>query len=142
MTEDNLMELFSGQITRIAKQEIDHGKIYYNLKLTNYKIGDSEFDVFFGMSAVDNKLRQVRLTCNSALPSHFSQFEQLLIDKYGQPQSKETLQGIANSYDKIDSWSLPSTKIELTFSYAVGYMGVLNIIYSDQIIRKEKMDKL
>ena len=142
MNEDNLIELFPGQITRIAKQEIDHGKIYCNLKLTNYKIGDTEFDVLFGMSAIDNKLKHVRLVCNSALPLHFSQFEQLLIDKYGQPQSKEALQGIANSYDKIDSWSLPSTKIELTFSYAVGSMGILNIIYSDQILRKEKLDKL
>jgi hypothetical protein len=86
--------------------------------------------------------RHVRLACVSASPSHFSQFEQLLIDKYGQSQSKEILQDIANSYAKIDSWSLPSTKIELTRSSAVGAPGILSIIYSDHILKKEKLDKL
>ena len=78
MTEDNLMELFPGQITRIAKQEIDHGKIYCNLKLTNYKIGDTEFDVLFGMSAIDNKLKHVRLVCMDNLSRIFDQLSWML----------------------------------------------------------------
>jgi len=142
MTADNLRQLFGGQLTNIERQELDDGKIYRNQSLKNYNINGVNFDVSFEMGTVDDKLKRVRLICNPALPSHFSQFEQLLIDKYGQSQSKDESQGIGRSYDKTASWLLPSTKIELKYSYARGFISILNILYSDKVSLKESSDKL
>lgn len=137
MTEDNIRQLFEGQITVIKKQEIDDGKLYRNLSLNKYNIAGVDFDVLFEMGTADNRLRSVRLVCIPALNSYFGRFEQLLTGKYGPPKSKDGSQS-----GKTASWFLPSTKIELIFSHMYGFGNILNILYSDQSILKKDFDKL
>ena len=141
MTEENIRQSFKGQITDVKKQEIDEGKFYRNLKLKEYNIDGVNFDVLFEMGSTDNKLRRVRLVCSPSLPSYFSQFEQLLTEKYGQPKSKDESQS-HGSFDKTASWSLPSTQIQLIFSQIRGLGSILNIVYSDQSLKKESSGKL
>jgi len=116
--------------------------IYGSIESNSGDISVNVDGKYLKKSQVEKEIKEFMDVNKNKIPIGINKTEELLIDKYGQPQSKEALQGIANSYDKIDSWSLPSTKIELRFSYAVGSMGILNIIYSDQILRKEKLDKL
>lgn len=137
MTEENIIQLFGGKITKFAKQEVDDGKFYRKISLDNFNIDGVNFNAVFEMGSVDNRLRRVRLICDPAISLHFSKFEQLLTSKYGQPKSKDETRT-----DKSASWMLPSTKIDLDYSHLSIGGYIMNIIYTDQSTVKESSDKL
>lgn len=141
MTEADLMNSFKGKITDTGDRKSLDGRTYRNLEIEKYDIDGVEFKVLFEMGVSDKKLKRVRLVTNSALASYFSQFEQLLTNKYGQPKSKDNSQD-RMSTDKTAAWLLPSTKIELLYSYTRGLGSILNIIYSDKSFIKDTTDKL
>jgi len=141
MTEENLLQIFDGKIID-TKDKSSHDGIYSNLKLTMFNIEDVYFDVYFEMGEKDNRLRSVRLACDFAAPTYYSQFEQLLTDKYGQPSTKDKSQ---NEWEtkKNASWLLPSTKIELKLiTNNAGLGSNLNILYRDIKFTIESLDKL
>ena len=142
MMENELKDIFNDRIVRSKeRQYIDGKKLYRDLEITKYAINNIEFKVLFEMGSNDNKLKRVRLVYQSAIPSQFSEFEQLLSSKYGSPMQKDE-SGSRSGSDKNSSWFLPSTKIELVYTAVPRFFTIMNIIYTDRAYLKGDLDKL
>jgi hypothetical protein len=142
MMENELKNIFGDQLVRSKdRQYIDGNKIYRDLEITKYVINNTDFKVLFEMGSTDNKLKRVRLVHQSAIPSQFSEFEQLLSAKYGPPMQKDE-SGSRSGTDKNSSWLLPSTKIELVYIVVPRFFTILNITYTDRSYLKGDLDKL
>ncbi len=143
MTEDDIINMFPEKIVKIdqGKKQHSNSETFTPLKIQKYTVGDADLEIFFEMGVKDKKLQQVRMICRNPLPSQFTDFEKLLIGKYGQPtHSAEPRSPFG--YEKTSSWMFPSTKIDLIYKFTRGMGSIINILYTNQEITKVESDKL
>jgi hypothetical protein len=138
MTEDQLLELFKGEIKKTER--VDFKDTYSTLEIDNYDLNNSKFRITFRMDKENNKLKEVVLLCKIATASMFDDFENLFIEKYGSPISSDLKRDQLGS-KRISTWILLNTKIDLSYNTASPPMHpFLSIIYKSS--KKEDLNKL
>lgn len=144
MTEDDLINMFQGKIVKVDQSKYPSNKETFNpLKIQKYTVADSDLEIYFNIGVKDKKLQSIRMICRDPLPSKFTDFENLLIIKYGQPTHKgDETRSPFGTIEKTTSWMFPSTKIDLIFVNTRGLGTVINIVYTNKEITKAESDKL
>lgn len=144
MTNDEILNLFKGKALRVKKEIRDNDQTYSTIKINNFDINGTDFEVFFYMGIKDGKLQKVLLRHKNAINSMFGSFEQLLTEKFGPPSHKDFSQSQVSRRDfkRTATWIFPSTKIELTFITMYPIATYLAIWYSDRSYKHETLEKL
>ena len=143
MTNDEILDLFKGQALQVKKEIRHNDQTYSTIRINNFDINGTDFEVLFYMGIKDDKLQKVLLRHKNAIESMFGSFEQLLTEKFGPPSHTDFSRSQVSRRDfKRDAtWIFPSTKIELIFMTMYPVANYLVIWYSDQSYKKETLEK-
>lgn len=113
MTEEQILEIFKGEVVRLDKVEF-YENWYASIGINNLEIGGDKFYVHFLMNKKKKTLQQVNIIAKEealqGIEVVFEFLEQLLVEKYGKPSFKNE-----EEYKGRVIWNFPTTVIELSY---------------------------
>lgn len=126
MTEEQLLNIFEGQVERLPRNEECHGGCA-TLRINDMEIEGSHFKVYLHLNYTTNKLDHVAIEPEGEHmdDAAFDSLIRMLIQKYGAPTSQKDDKNIFGQTKKR-TWIFPSTVIELSWMELSGALTILN----------------